>query len=157
MQEIERKFLLAGAGYREAARNRTHIVQGFLNTHPERTVRVRIRGAEAFLTVKGKSDAQGLSRFEWETLIPVKEAKQLLQLCEEGVLEKYRYEVEVGGYVFEVDEFLGRNQGLVVAEIELEKEDAEFPRPEWLGAEVTGELQYYNSQLSKKPYDTWSD
>lgn len=157
MQEIERKFLLAGSGYKKEARGRTHIVQGFLNTHPERTVRVRVRDDKAYLTIKGKSDEEGLSRFEWETVIAVSDARELLHLCEEGVLEKYRYEISIGSHLFEVDEFLGRNEGLVIAEIELEEKEAEFPRPSWLGEEVTGDTRYYNSQLSKRPFDTWDD
>lgn len=157
MQEIERKFLTRDKSYREEAGNRTHIVQGFLNTHPDRTVRVRIRDDKAYLTVKGKSDEAGVSRFEWEAEIPVAEARDLLNLCEEGVLEKYRYEVEVETHLFEIDEFLGRNEGLVVAEVELSDENENYPVPSWLGKEVTGDPRYYNSQLSKNPYDTWKD
>ncbi|MGW9684395.1 CYTH domain-containing protein [Flagellimonas sp. 2504JD1-5] len=153
--EIERKFLVRSEAYKQEASHQTRIVQGFLNTHPERTVRVRIKGDKAFLTVKGMSNASGTTRFEWETEIAVPEAINLIDLCEEVILEKMRYKVPCGDHIFEVDEFLGENKGLVVAEIELEHEDEPFERPAWLGKEVTGEVQYYNSQLSKKPFKIW--
>lgn len=156
MLEIERKFLVTGSSYREGAKTQTHIIQGFLNTDPERTVRIRIRDNKGMLTVKGKSSESGLSRFEWETTIPVDEAKALLQLCRETPLEKTRYEIDIDGHLFEVDEFHGRNAGLIVAEIELESEDTEFPRPSWLSEEVTGDPKYYNSQLIQHPYDRWN-
>ncbi|WP_420320738.1 CYTH domain-containing protein [Flagellimonas sp.] len=153
--EIERKFLVKSEAYKEEANNQTRIVQGFLNTHPERTVRVRIKGDKAFLTVKGMSNASGTTRFEWEMEIAVPEAINLIDLCEEVILEKIRYKVPSGDHIFEVDEFLGENKGLVVAEIELDHEDEPFEKPVWLGKEVTGEVQYYNSQLSKKPFKIW--
>ena len=131
------------------------IVQGFLNTHPERTVRVRVKGDLGFLTIKGKSNESGVSRFEWEEQIDVIDAKALLDLCEEGVLEKTRHEIPLGMHIYEVDEFHGENQGLVVAEIELNSEDETFEKPDWLGEEVTGDIKYYNSQLSKQPYKKW--
>ncbi len=155
MVEIERKFLVKGSGYRTEATSRTRIVQGFLNTDPERTVRVRIKGQEAFLTVKGISNDSGTMRFEWETGIGVEEAEALLQLCEPTIIEKIRYVIPNGNHLFEVDEFLGENKGLVIAEIELENENDPFERPEWLGKEVTGALKYYNSMLSKNPFSTW--
>ncbi|MDE3743176.1 CYTH domain-containing protein [Maribacter polysaccharolyticus] len=155
MVEIERKFLMKGSGYRTEATSRTRIVQGFLNTDPERTVRVRIKGQEAFLTVKGISNDSGTMRFEWETGIGVEEAEALLQLCEPTIIEKIRYVIPNGNHLFEVDEFLGENQGLVIAEIELENENDPFERPEWLGKEVTGALKYYNSMLSKNPFSAW--
>jgi len=155
MQEIERKFLVNSLQFKEEAVNAFEIAQGFLNTHPERTVRVRIKGNQGFLTIKGKSSQSGTSRFEWETAIPVSEAKQLLVLCEEGIIEKIRYNIPKGNHVFEVDEFFGENEGLIVAEVELQHEDETFERPTWLADEVTGQAKYYNSQLSKKPYKTW--
>jgi CYTH domain-containing protein len=155
MLEIERKFLVVSEAFKKAAFKHTRIVQGFLNTHPERTVRVRIMGDSAFLTVKGISNAEGTIRTEWEKEIEVSDAEHLLQLCEEGVIEKVRYEVKTGDHIFEVDEFLGNNEGLVVAEIELNSENELFEKPVWLGKEVTGDIKYYNSQLSKKPFNTW--
>ncbi|MCL6267361.1 CYTH domain-containing protein [Flagellimonas myxillae] len=155
--EIERKFLVRSAHYKQQANSKLRIVQGFLNTAPERTVRVRIKGDKGFLTVKGASNTSGTTRFEWETEITVSEATNLIDLCEEVILEKYRYRINFGNHVFEVDEFLGENRGLVVAEVELQHEDEIFEKPEWLGTEVTGEVKYYNSQLSKKPYSLWKD
>ena len=155
--EVERKFLVKSEGYKDDSIARTRIVQGFLNRHPERTVRVRIKGEKGYLTVKGKGNASGTTRFEWETEIPVAEATNLIDLCEAVILDKYRYEVPVGKHVFEVDVFSGENQGLVVAEVELQHEDEPYEKPAWLGVEVTGETKYYNSQLSKKPYNQWKD
>ena len=153
--EIERKFLVRTMDFKETASVKMHILQGFLNTHPERTVRVRIYGEEAYITVKGKGNASGTTRFEWEHRISVEEAKVLFPICEPGVLEKIRYEVTVGKHTFEVDEFLGNNKGLYVAEVELSHEDEAFEKPTWLGREITGETKYYNSQLSKNPYLNW--
>ncbi|WP_394974532.1 CYTH domain-containing protein [uncultured Croceitalea sp.] len=153
--EVERKFLVKSDTYKREVKSRTKIIQGFLNTDPERTVRVRIRGDEGYLTVKGKSNATGTTRFEWEKEIRYKEAASLIDLCEPSVLEKIRFEVSVGKHIFEVDEFLGLNKGLVVAEIELQHENEAFEKPDWLGEEVTGQIKYYNSQLSKKPYSNW--
>lgn len=155
MIEIERKFLVNSKGYRETATAKERIVQGFLNTNPERTVRVRIKGETGYLTIKGKSNESGTSRFEWEKEIPVNEAETLLALCEKGVIEKIRYLVPRGDYVYEVDEFLGENLGLIVAEIELKNENESFPICDWLAQEVTGDTKYYNSQLSKNPFKTW--
>ncbi|WP_430411133.1 CYTH domain-containing protein [Kordia sp.] len=155
MQEIERKFLVNSVQFKEEAVNSFEIAQGFLNTHAERTVRVRIKGEEGFLTIKGKSNESGTSRFEWEKAISIAEAKQLLALCEEGIIEKIRYNIPKGNHVFEVDEFFGENEGLIVAEVELQHENEVFETPTWLAKEVTGQTKYYNSQLSKKPYKTW--
>lgn len=155
MQEIERKFLVTSSAYREEASSVERIVQGFLNTDPERTVRVRIKGLEGYITVKGLSNAEGTTRFEWEKAIPLKDAETLLLLCEEGVLEKNRHYVSQGAHIFEVDEFLGNNEGLVVAEVELSDEQEQFSKPLWLGKEVTGDVRYYNSQLSKNPFKKW--
>lgn len=155
MFEIERKFLVTSTDFKEGSFNDMSITQGFLNTHPERTVRVRIKGNKAFLTVKGKSNQLGTIRSEWETEIPVTDAKQLLTLCEDGIIEKRRYEVKAGDHIFEIDEFFGNNEGLIIAEIELDHEHQSFSRPDWLGREVTGEFKYYNSLLSKHPYKDW--
>lgn len=155
MIEIERKFLVNSEAYKKQAFSKEPIVQGFLNTHPERTVRVRIRGNSGFLTVKGKSNKAGTSRFEWESEIEVEAARKLLELCEDGILEKTRYAIKTGNHIFEVDEFLGANKGLVMAEIELRDEAETFTKPIWLGDEVTGDIRYYNSQLSKQPYKNW--
>ncbi len=155
MIEIERKFLVKSVDYKSEATAKTRIVQGFLNTDPCRTVRVRIKGDTGFLTVKGKSNTSGTSRFEWEKEITVEEADALLKLCEKGILDKYRYEITVGKHVYEVDEFFGDNIGLTIAEIELNDENEAFKKPIWLGAEVTGEVKYYNSQLSGNPYKNW--
>ena len=156
MQEIERKFLLSGRGnYKEEALRKTQIEQGYLNSDPERTVRVRIKGKKGFLTVKGASNEAGTTRFEWETEIEFEEAKKLIELCEPGIIEKLRYEVKFGNHIFEVDEFMGENKGLTLVEIELTSEEEDFQKPEWLGKEVTGQQEYYNSYLSKNPYKNW--
>ncbi|NQY04665.1 MAG: CYTH domain-containing protein [Flavobacteriaceae bacterium] len=155
MIEIERKFLVTSDAFKEEAFKVTQIVQGFLNKDPERTVRIRIKGEQGFLTVKGISNDSGTSRFEWEKEITVEEATSLLKLCEEGVISKNRYEVKKGNYVFEVDEFFEENEGLLLAEVELENENETYVTPEWIGKEVTGIKKYYNSQLSIKPYNKW--
>ncbi|TVZ15945.1 CYTH domain-containing protein [Maribacter sp. MAR_2009_72] len=155
MIEIERKFLVSSEDYKSEARSKTRIVQGFLNTDPSRTVRIRIKGDLGFITVKGKSNASGTSRFEWEKEISVVDAEELLKLCEKGVLEKCRYDVPLGNHIFEVDEFFGDNEGLTIAEVELESENESFKKPSWLGEEVTGMIKYYNSQLSKNPFKKW--
>ncbi|WP_299434291.1 CYTH domain-containing protein [uncultured Maribacter sp.] len=155
MIEIERKFLVVSDAYKIQAKSSTRIVQGFLNTNPERTVRVRIKGEQGFITVKGKGSASGVSRFEWEKEIPVLEAEELLQIAEPGSIDKIRYEIKVGNHVFEVDEFFGKNKGLIVAEVELSTENEIFEKPDWLGVEVSGITKYYNSQLSKIPFTKW--
>jgi len=156
MVEIERKFLVISEAYKNEAFKTVRIVQGFLNTDPERTVRVRLKEDSGVLTVKGKTSDEGITRFEWETEISKTEAKALLSLCEEGIIDKMRYEIKVGNHIFEVDEFFEDNAGLVIAEIELKNEDDTFMKPNWLGEEVTNDIRYYNSQLSKQPYKTWS-
>ncbi len=155
MQEIERKFLVCNLQFKVQAFKQTRIIQGFLNTHQERTVRVRITGNQGFLTIKGKSNQSGTSRFEWEKQIDLAEAELLLKLCEIGVIEKIRYEVKSHQHIFEVDEFFGDNQGLIVAEVELQDENEVFEKPDWLGEEVTGHIKYYNSKLSQNPYKNW--
>ncbi len=157
MVEIERKFLVKSKVYREEAFGKEEIIQGFLNTHPDRTVRVRLSGEKGFITVKGRTDAEGITRFEWEREIPAMEARALLEICEPGVIRKIRYLVRSGDHLVEVDEFSGENEGLIIAEIEMKEIDDTIIKPDWLGEEVTGEPRYYNSQLSKKPYATWKD
>ena len=153
-QEIERKFLVK-EGYKKYAFTFTRIVQGYLSSAPERIVRVRINGERGFITVKGVSSLSGMSRFEWEKEIDVKDALELLALCEPGVIDKIRYLVQVGKFTFEVDEFYGDNEGLVVAEVELSYEEELFDIPIWLGKEVTGDKRYYNSKLAKMPFKKW--
>ena len=155
MVEIERKFLIKSDGFRKEYFKKTHIKQGFLNTHKKRTVRIRIQDDKAFLTVKGKSSKDGLTRFEWEKEITKKEAENLLKLCEKTVIEKIRYEIKVDEHVFEIDEFFGENEGLMIAEIELSFKNETFSKPNWLGREITGKKRYYNSRLSKKPFKAW--
>ena len=155
--EIERKFLVKSDAFKKQAKAQTKIIQGFLNTDPERTVRVRIKGNKGYLTVKGKGNVTGTTRFEWEKEISRGEATSLIDLCEPGVLEKIRFEVAVGKHIFEVDEFLGENMGLVMAEVELQEENEVFKKPNWLGDEVTGQTKYYNSQLSKNPFKKWKN
>lgn len=155
MQEIERKFLVTSEAFKNEAHKRTRIVQGFLNTNADRTVRVRIQGNDGFITIKGKSNKSGLSRFEWEKQISLAEAEDLIHLCEPGLIEKTRYEISVGDHTFEVDDFMGENEGLIVAEVELNSETEPFSKPDWVGKEVTGDVKYYNSNLSKNPYKKW--
>jgi len=153
-QEIERKFLVKG-DFKSHATRSARIIQGYLSSVPERTVRVRVKGDKGFITVKGIGNASGVSRYEWEMEIPRSEAEELLAICEPGVIDKTRFLVESGPHTFEVDEFYGANEGLVVAEIELSAETEEFERPDWLGEEVTGDVRYLNSMLVKHPFTTW--
>ena len=151
-QEIERKFLVQGE-FKHLATNVIRISQGFLNSAPERTVRIRLAGDMAYITVKGKNS--GASRFEWEQPIPLAEAQQLFALCEPGAIEKTRYHIPVGKHLFEVDEFHGDNQGLTLAEVELASPDEPVELPEWIGVEVTNDARYYNSMLSRHPFALW--
>ena len=153
-QEIERKFLVKG-DFKPFVQREIRIIQGYLSSVPERTVRVRTKGDKGFLTIKGIGNESGASRFEWESEISTDDAKNLLAICEPGVIDKTRYLVVVGKHTYEVDEFYGENDGLTVAEIELESEDEAFDKPEWLGEEVTGDVKYYNSMLMKNPYKNW--
>ena len=153
--EIERKFLVKSNNFKKEVHNSYAIKQGFLNSNKERIVRIRLKNDIGYITVKGKSSDGGLSRFEWEKEISKLDAEHLIELCEEGIIEKIRYEVKYGNHIFEVDEFLGENKGLVVAEVELNHKNESFERPIWLGTEVTGDNKYYNSQLSKYPYKKW--
>lgn len=155
MLEIERKFLVTSEDFKNEAFTQNRIAQGYLNSIPERTVRVRIKGDKGFLTIKGASNESGISRFEWEKEIPFDEAQKLLLLCEKGIIDKTRFEVKVGTHVFEVDEFYGENKGLTVAEIELGSETETFEKPNWLGKEVTNDNRYYNSYLTKNPFSNW--
>lgn len=153
-QEIERKFLVKG-DFKSHAVKQTRITQGYLSSVPERTVRVRVKGDKGFITIKGKGNATGASRYEWEKEIPVEEVMELLEICEPGVIDKTRFLVPAGEHTFEVDEFYGENQGLVVAEVELASEDEAFQKPAWLGEEVTGDARYFNSMLMKNPFKKW--
>jgi|TARA_B110000967_G_scaffold44736_1_gene44869 CYTH domain-containing protein len=155
MIEIERKFLVSSDAYRAEASSIITMTQGYLNSDPERSVRIRLTDQTGFITVKGKSNESGLSRFEWEKEISKTEAEALLKLCEKTIISKTRYEVVVGNHLFEVDEFSGDNKGLVMAEVELGSEDEKFSKPDWLGDEVTGDLKYYNSNLSNAPFCNW--
>lgn len=155
MIEIERKFLVKDDSFKAAAFTQNRIAQGYLSSVPERTVRVRVKGDKGYLTIKGVSNDAGMSRFEWEKEIPFDEAKKLLLLCEKGVIDKTRFEIKQGNHIFEVDEFYGENEGLIIAEIELESETETFEKPNWLGHEVTGDTRYYNACLSNNPYKNW--
>ena len=150
--EIERKFLLAGEGWR-ALGEPLLLRQGYLSSDPARVVRVRVEGEQAYLTIKGKS--VGATRGEWEYPLPLLDANELLALCEQPIVEKFRRKITFAGNVWEVDEFLGANLGLVVAEIELRSEDQLFERPDWIGAEVTDDPRYFNSALARHPYSAW--
>jgi len=153
-QEIEKKFLVKG-DFKSSVSKEMRITQGYLSSVPERTVRVRVKGDKGFITIKGIGNKSGASRYEWEKEIPVSEVNELLDICEPGVIDKTRYQVNHDGLTFEVDEFYGDNDGLTVAEVELSSEDQQFSKPEWLGEEVTGDVKYYNSMLMKNPYKNW--
>jgi CYTH domain-containing protein len=155
MREIERKFLVHSLDFIAEASHSQKIAQGYLNSAPERTVRIRIKDQKGFITIKGKSDATGTTRFEWEKEIELYEAAALLNLCEIGVIDKTRYLIKKGNHTFEVDIFEGENEGLIVAEIELSDANENFEKPNWLAKEVTGDEKYYNAYLSKKPFTTW--
>ena len=155
-QEIEKKFLVKG-DFKSEAFKAIRITQGYLSSVPERTVRVRVKGEQGFITIKGISNASGAARFEWEKEIPIEEVRQLLEICEPGVIDKTRYLVKNtdGKHTWEVDEFYGDNEGLIVAEVELTDENEPFDKPAWLGEEVTGDPKYFNSMLMKNPYKNW--
>lgn len=152
--EIERKFLVRG-DFRPFSTSRSRIVQGYLCADGHRTVRVRLRGEVGYLTIKGPSFKGGLSRYEFEKEITPDEALSLLRIALPGVIDKERWLVPVGNHLFEVDEFHGDNEGLIIAEVELSAEDEAFERPEWLGEEVTGQSRYYNSALTQHPFKDW--
>ena len=153
--EIERKFLVKNDAFKKVSFQQKIIKQGYLNSDKNRTVRIRISYHQGFITVKGVSNAYGATRFEWEKEIDVTEATEMLSLCETTIIDKNRFMVESGKHIFEIDEFYGDNQGLIIAEIELNSENETFEKPTWLGAEVTGNAKYYNSYLSKFPFSTW--
>ncbi len=154
-QEIERKFLVKDDSYKQKAYRADRIAQGYICSARGRTVRVRIRGGKGYLTIKGPAAQGGLSRYEWEKEIPVEEARELMKLCEPGLIDKTRYLVRSGRHVFEVDEFYGENEGLVVAEVELSAEDEAYEKPDFIGKEVTGDVRYFNSFLMRTPYTRW--
>lgn len=150
-KEIERKFLVKEGAWRQE--KGTKYRQGYLNSAKERIVRVRTINDKGCLTIKGIT--VGASRMEFEYEIPRKDADVLLDICEKPLIEKIRYRVNEGGFIWEIDEFFGENQGLIVAEVELESEDQNFPKPHWVGEEVTGDPRYFNSNLIKNPYTKW--
>lgn len=152
--EIERKFLVNG-DFSDGIEGKELFLQGYISSQPGRTVRVRIAGDKGFLTIKGPSDEKGISRYEFEREVPVKDAEELFNLCEPGTIEKERYRVINGTHTWEVDVFHGLNEGLILAEIELFSEDEFFDLPPWLGKEVTGDRRFYNSMLAKNPYTSW--
>ena len=154
-QEIERKFLVKDDSYKALAYHSSRIAQGYICSMRGRTVRVRIRDYQGYLTIKGPSDASGLGRYEWEKEIPLHEAQELMKLCEPGMIDKTRYLVRSGNHVFEVDEFYGENEGLTVAEVELSSADEAYEKPAFIGEEVTGDVKYYNSFLMKNPFSKW--
>ncbi|MTG97566.1 CYTH domain-containing protein [Myroides sp. BIT-d1] len=155
MIEIERKFLVKSEKFISKSFKKTQITQGYLNSDSNRTVRVRLKDHQAYITVKGKSNEAGTKRFEWEKEINYEEAVQLLKLCEDYIIDKTRYLVEYEGHLFEVDIFHGNNEGLIIAEIELTTENEKFEKPDWLGVEVTGDIRYYNSYISNTPFKQW--
>ena len=154
-QEIERKFLVKDSSFKEQAFSSSQIAQGYICSSRGRTVRIRIRDEKGYLTIKGPAGENGLSRYEWEKEIPLDEAQELMKLCEPGMIDKTRYLVQSGSHVFEVDEFYGENEGLIVAEVELSSENESFEKPDFIGEEVTGIAKYYNSFLMKFPYTKW--
>lgn len=155
-QEIERKYLITGE-FKSKAIKSLQIKQGYLSSIPERTVRVRIQDNQGFLTIKGLNKKNSISRFEWEKEITKEEANELIQLCEVGIIDKIRYIVPFGDKIIEVDEFYGENEGLILAEIELDDENENIEKPNWLGKEVTADPRYYNSMLMKNPYKNWDN
>jgi CYTH domain-containing protein len=155
--EIERKFLVCNNDYKRQAYNSSRICQGYICRGHGRTVRVRIRDQRGYLTIKGPSNADGISRYEFEKEITLEEATELMKLCEPSLIDKTRYLVKSGSHTFEVDEFYGDNSGLVIAEVELQSEDESFEKPDFIGKEVTGDRRYYNGHLSKMPYCVWRE
>ena len=153
--EIERKFLVKDDSYKQLAYSSSRIAQGYICSMRGRTVRVRIRDDKGYLTIKGPADIKGLGRYEWEKEIPLQEAQELMKLCEPGMIDKTRYLVKAGKHVFEVDEFYAENEGLVIAEVELETEGEAYEKPAFIGEEVTGDVRYYNSVLMRNPYTQW--
>ena len=155
MLEIERKFLVLDDSYKSLSYGSSHIRQGYICSERGRTVRIRIRDEHAYITIKGPSLNGGLSRYEFEQEIPFVDGENLMSLCDPGIIDKTRWLVKSGRHTFEVDEFHGDNDGLVVAEVELASEDEPYEKPAFIGQEVTGDRRYYNSQLRRNPYQTW--
>ena len=153
--EIERKFLVLDTSFKHEAFSSSHIRQGYICSGHGRTVRIRIRDTRAYITIKGPSLNGGLSRYEFEQEIPLADAEDLMLLCEPGIIDKTRWLVTSGRHTFEVDEFHGDNDGLVIAEVELGSEDEAFQKPAFIGQEVTGDRRYYNSHLRRNPYRLW--
>ena len=153
--EIERKFLVKDDSYKQQAFGSSRIKQGYICSGRGRTVRVRIRDSRGYLTIKGPSTNGGLSRYEFEKEITLDEAEQLMKLFEPGIIDKTRFLVKSGDHTFEVDEFYGENEGLVMAEVELGAEDESFEKPAFIGQEVTGDRRYYNSHLRVNPFSAW--
>ena len=153
--EIERKFMVRGNGYRQLAYASDRIKQGYICSGHGRTVRVRLRGGRGYLTIKGPSLDGGLSRYEFEKEITPDEAEQLFRLCEPGIIDKTRFLVKSGQHTFEVDEFYGENEGLVMAEVELSAPDEPYEKPAFIGKEVTGDRRFYNSHLRVNPFSAW--
>lgn len=153
--EIERKFIVTNDSYKALAFQSDRIAQGYICREGGNSARVRVRGNKGYITIKGPSLDGGLSRFEWEKEIPPAEALELLKLCNGGIIDKTRHLVKCGAHTFEVDEFFGDNEGLVIAEVELSNADEEFEKPEFIGKEVTGDKRYYNSSLTRFPYKSW--
>jgi len=154
-QEIERKFLVKNNDFKKESFQESKIIQGFLSSVPERTVRVRFKDDRGFITVKGIGNTSGTTRFEWEKEISGDDATNLLKISEPGVIDKTRYHIKFGSHTYEVDEFHGKNEGLIIAEVELNSEFEDFKKPNWLGIEVTGEKKYYNAALNNNPYKNW--
>ena len=153
--EIERKFIVRGNSYRQLAYASDRIKQGYICRGHGRTVRVRLRGGRGYLTIKGPSLDGGLSRYEFEKEITPDEAEQLFRLCEPGIIDKTRFLVKSGQHTFEVDEFYGENEGLVMAEVELSAPDEPYEKPAFIGKEVTGDRRFYNSHLRVNPFSAW--
>ena len=154
--EIERKFLVKGP-FKELAFSSSRIMQGYISSLKGRTVRVRIRDEKGYLTIKGPSDQGGLVRYEFEKEISLQDARDLMKICEPGIIDKTRYLVPYEGHIFEVDEFYGENEGLILAEVELNAPDESFERPAFLGREVTGDRRFYNSCMRVHPYSQWKE
>ncbi|WP_298397115.1 CYTH domain-containing protein [Flavobacterium sp.] len=155
MIEIERKYLVTSLEFLNEYTTKNEIAQGYLSSDPQRTVRIRIKGTKGYITIKGIGSDSGISRYEWEKEIALEEAQSLLKLCEKGVIEKTRYEVKTGNHTIEIDVFYGENDGLIIAEIELENENDTILKPNWLGTEVTNNERYYNSYISQNPFKSW--
>lgn len=155
--EIERKFLVTDDSYKALAYHSDRIAQGYICREGGNSARVRVRGDKGYITIKGPSRDGGLSRYEWEKEIPVQEAWELMRLCNGATIDKTRYLVKCSTHTFEIDEFHGDNEGLVVAEVELSNADELFEKPGFIGKEVTGDKRYYNSSLTRVPYKCWQN